>query len=185
MCNSGCYVCCCDEWSGIGNCDVVILRNMHGVGGCFFLSLLRGGVVNTPFASEFSFEHLFGVSSVPLCSRRSAEISGSCSGDLIQIPFTCVQFIRCLASSSFPIFGKRSGSIVEDSSSCHAGCLVQIPFLFVHFIPAELVSFSSKASCKKGRSPELASTRETPFFSEEVISCFCHIPSFEELSDLL
>ena len=147
---------------------------MHGVGGCFFLSLLRGGVINIPFASKFSFEHLFWVSSTFLCSGRSAEIpgscsgrsaemSGSCSGDLVQIPFTCVQFICCLASGSSPTFGKRSGSIVEDSSSCQSGCLVQIPYFVVHFILAGPVSCSSKTSCEKGRSPELASTRETPF----------------------
>ena len=119
----------------------------------------------------FSLEHLFGVSSsclfkdlFPLCSRNSAEISGSCSGDFIQIPFTCIQFIRSLASGSSPIFRRKTGSIVEDSSTCHPGCLVQIPFVCVHFIPAELVSFYSKVSRKKGRSPELASTRETPFF---------------------
>ena len=145
-------------------------------------------MINTPLASElqmFSLEHLFWVSSIPLCSRNSADISGSCSGDFVQMPFTCVQFMRHLASGSSPIFGKRSGSAVKDSSTCHSGCLVHIPSFCVHFIPAELASFSSEVSRKKGRSPELASTRETPFFSEEVISCFCHIPFFEELSDLL
>ena len=158
------------------------------LGVVFLLSLLRGGVIDTPLARElqvFSLEHLFWVSSIPLCSRNSADISGSCSGDFVQMPFTCVQFIRHLASGSSLIFGKRSGSVVEDSSTCHPGYLVQIPSVCVHCIPAELVSLFSKVSRKKGRSPELASTRETPFFSGEVISCFCHIPSFEELSDLL
>ena len=64
LCDGVCLACCCDEWSGIGNCDVVILHNMHDVGGCFFLSLLRGRVITIPFASTFSFEGFFGVSSI-------------------------------------------------------------------------------------------------------------------------
>ena len=128
-----------------------VMRMVLGV--VFFLSLLRGGVIDTPLTRElqmFSLEHLFWVSSIPLCSRNSADISGSCSGDFVQLPFTCVQFMRHLASGSF---GKGSGSVVEDSSTCHPGCLVQIPSFFIHFIPTELVSFSSEVSRKKRSLP--------------------------------
>ena len=110
---------------------------------CFFLSLLRGGMIDSLLTwglSVFLLEHLLRVGSSyllkdpsPSGSKRSSpsiieERPGSCSEDFftpggppgcfIQIPFTCVQFMSSSASGSSPTFGKRSGSIVEDFSVC-------------------------------------------------------------------
>ena len=109
------------------------------LGGVFFLSRLRGGMIDSLLTwglSVFLLEHLlrFGSSYLlkdpsPSGSKRSSpsiieERPGSCSEEggpprcFIQIPFTCVQFMSSSASGSSPTFGKRSGSIVEDFSVC-------------------------------------------------------------------
>ena len=130
------------------------------------------------------------------CTEEFAP-SGGFPGHFVQIPFTWAQCVKKSASGSSPTFGKRSGSIVEDCSACqdrpeelapaggHPGCFVHIPFVCAHCILAELVAFWSGVSRGIGRSPELASTRETPFLSGGGVSRFCHIPSAEGLSDLL
>ena len=44
-------------WSGIGNSNIIILFNLLDMGGCFFLSLLRGGrVIFLSCSSSFFLE---------------------------------------------------------------------------------------------------------------------------------
>ena len=82
------------EWSGIGNCNIVTLFNMHDAGSCFFLSLLRWGEV------VFLFCSFFGRSGS--CSGRSAEMSGSSS--------------EWLARFLHVVIRTRSGSLAQDSA---------------------------------------------------------------------
>ncbi len=61
-------------WSGIGNCNIIILLNLHDAGGCFFSkSFERGKVI-------FLSCSFFGRSGS--CSERLADMSGSSSEQL-------------------------------------------------------------------------------------------------------
>ena len=84
FCSGYCLICCCGEWSGMSNCDVVFLYDVHGIGRC--KSFARGG--DHGLVCKF---FLFGISGSS--SRVSGGISGSCSEVFIQIPLTCIQSI--------------------------------------------------------------------------------------------
>ena len=131
-----CPVWCC-EWSGMSNCDVVSLYDVHGIRRCFvFLSLLRGGMIMISSARLL----LFGISGSS--SRVSGRVSGSFSGVFIQMPLTCVQSILFLVFDPSLYCEARSGSISRASFSCPVKFFTHMPFLFDHFVPAEYTSSS-------------------------------------------
>ena len=131
------------------------------LGVVFFLSLLRGREGIIPFTSSSFFRLIL--------SGRFARMSGSCSGGSAEISGSCSEApVRHLVIDSvISLKRTRSGSIVQDSSPC---------------LMSEPMSSLSETFCEKGRSPELASTREAPFSLVAIIVCLCHIPSFEEPS---